>query len=435
MNEHVNLAHEPTFSNHEFSNVDPFGAQRNGERETVEAGPVLVHVDERFVHVAKNHQHNDEIRNLERLVRLHFLMRNDTVDFILSLDKSLQRLRIKTKKVTYVVQGQVHGKIDLPKTIRIRNISNPVDYSTFVIERIVKNYEIPENLILKSFLSILHSIIIEDYLPILYRKHPDPSLQKLISHNKLNTRLIKSFLENIHIRRIGPIDQDRITNKMIKLGMKSRHRLYRDTTMLYRSYQNLFVDIHELYEDSHSIKRGMKAISAASIVIPTFHTPSGDQVAIPMVNEATQDLEPDSILGFINGNKESDRVFKGHEEREELDEREHLESLRKVRELKRAQGKIEDDGKDEVPEAIEITPQRAEMMEVPKSLEGEGPERNDPMEEPPIIPQDEPNMSIESKFIFELESIRTALNENWWDPQSIFINDDVKVELSGTEKA
>ena len=97
----------------------------------------------------------------EMLVRLHFILRPEVVDFVERLPKHLRELETKTENVSETVRGSVNGRIRWDRTYRERYARNPQDTALFVQENRSENYDTDENVVLKQLLSIIYNTLNE----------------------------------------------------------------------------------------------------------------------------------------------------------------------------------------------------------------------------------------------------------------------------------
>lgn len=183
------------------------------------------------------------IENIEKLLRIHFILTEEddehdigVVNFIKNLPQSIQSLKTTTSKKATLFKGQIKGKIDWMKTVQARNNRNPNDSSIFICNQREKNYDIPENLVLKKLLQIIHGIVFED---IKFAIDNDYQwLQNWVDDKLLKDVLNRIFLKNVYLRRID-LTENRVTRRMVSDTLKSRNKLYRDAAKLLRKYQKL----------------------------------------------------------------------------------------------------------------------------------------------------------------------------------------------------
>jgi hypothetical protein len=176
---------------------------------------------------------------LDVLIRIQFILRKDVLNFIEMLPNWIRNIKTIVNKNPELTQGRISGKIDWHMTIKTRMAENPLDKTLFVIDRIERNYNIPENLVLKETLSILYSIIFDDLPMAIEHTNKYPSLRRLVSQRHLRETIRDIYLKNIYIRRISLKDRAKINDRIINYTLRSRSPLYREAAKLLDSYRKL----------------------------------------------------------------------------------------------------------------------------------------------------------------------------------------------------
>jgi len=176
------------------------------------------------------------INNLNKLLRIHFVLTDEVIDFVQALPKRVRRIKTTVDKRSQILNGEVKGRIEWDKTIKERCKCNYGDLTLFVCNQTEKNYNISENIVLKCLLSIIHSIIFEDLKPAIDKEYR--WIGRWTEQKKLKTTLEEVFLRNIYIKRITSDDTE-ITERMIHSVSKSRNKLYRDAAKLLLRYNKI----------------------------------------------------------------------------------------------------------------------------------------------------------------------------------------------------
>ncbi|MHA1251550.1 MAG: hypothetical protein ACTSRP_16280 [Candidatus Helarchaeota archaeon] len=194
------------------------------------------------------------IEDLQRLLRIHFILteKNETVkygviDFIRNLPIRLRRIKKTIKKNPKISYNEVKGKINWSKTLKIRMNRCDINKSLFICEIIEKDYDIPENLVLKEILSIIYSIIEKD-IKKLIENRPD-WLEKWINKEKLISLLKQIYQKNVYLKRINI--RKKISFRVIERIKRSRNLLYKEAAHLLSQYYKLMnfeVEPHEAKE-------------------------------------------------------------------------------------------------------------------------------------------------------------------------------------------
>ena len=177
------------------------------------------------------------INNLNKLLRIHFVLTGDVIDFVQALPKRVQRIKTTVDKRSRILNGEVRGRIEWDKTIKERGKCNYSDLTLFVCNQTEKNYNISENIVLKHLLSIIHSIVFEDLKPAIDKDYKWVE-SWTENQNKLKTTIRKVFLRNIYIKRITSDDVE-LTERMIHSTSKSRNKIYRDAARLLLRYNKI----------------------------------------------------------------------------------------------------------------------------------------------------------------------------------------------------
>jgi len=182
------------------------------------------------------------IDNITRLLRIHFVLTQSTnsnvgvIDFVEQLSQRLRRVKTTVRRETEVLSGEVKGKIRWKDTVIQRYNQNPKDYTLFVCDRGERDYDIPENLVLKSLLQIIHSIVYEDLAVAFENKYE--WLKQWTREKELKTILTSLFLRNVYLKRID-LTNVTVNDRMINRAAASRLALYRDAALLISRYRRL----------------------------------------------------------------------------------------------------------------------------------------------------------------------------------------------------
>lgn len=177
------------------------------------------------------------INNLNKLLRIHFVLTDEVRGFVKALPKRVRRIKTTVDKRSQILKGEVKGRIEWDKTIKERCKCNYDDLALFVCNQTEKNYNISENIVLKHLLSIIHSIIFEDLKPAIDKEYT--WIEKWTENqSKLKTTIREVFLRNIYIKRITS-DGTEITERMIRSASKSRNKFYRDAARLLLRYNKI----------------------------------------------------------------------------------------------------------------------------------------------------------------------------------------------------
>ncbi|AXG06982.1 hypothetical protein DU500_11405 [Haloplanus rubicundus] len=189
------------------------------------------HVMKRIKPNGLDHRFDD----FEMLMRLHFILRPDVVDFVEELPVRLRSIKTQTESVSSVSRGTVDGRIDWHGTIQERYSRNPRDSALFVCEHRSENYDIEENLVLKALLAIIYDTLQE------CRRYFQRDYEWVTDRWKDSLDLVETmtnlFERNVHVRRIRPPQEYEPTDRMIERSADSRQGIYRDAAKLLGRYR------------------------------------------------------------------------------------------------------------------------------------------------------------------------------------------------------
>ncbi len=195
-----------------------------------------------------------EIYNLDSLLRIHFLLTDELADFMKELEGRVRKIKTTVTSKKSENNGAIRGRISWKDTISTRMSRNPKDNSIFVCIEREKEYDVPENLVLKRLLQVIKSILDEDLLPNIGN---DPTwISNWISGSEKNggkpfkEALETVFIKNVYIRRVS-LEKNEVTQRMIERTKRSRQPLYREAAELldrYRRIMNYEMDEKEAKE-------------------------------------------------------------------------------------------------------------------------------------------------------------------------------------------
>jgi len=190
---------------------------------------------------------NLNIDNIERLLRIHFILRTDgngrstVLKFIEDLPPRLRRIRTTIKPETELLSGEVKGRIKWNDTIRHRYNRNPEDETLFSCDLRERDYDIPENLVLKELLGIIHKIIAEDLK--VYFDEEATWFEEWTKDKELRNTVGQLFLRNIYLKRIGAkklgATKKIVNDRMISRAQNSRSELYKEAASLLSQYRRI----------------------------------------------------------------------------------------------------------------------------------------------------------------------------------------------------
>lgn len=174
---------------------------------------------------------NVQIENLEQLLVIRFLIKEETLAFAKRLPILLKQFKTTTSQRNEITIGEVRGTIDWPETLKIRMARNFSDPTVFTINENIRSYDIPENLVLKNLLGVLYRLLFQDK----YMKgfeHTDwfSAWQKEKQH------IAYAYEKNIYLQRVPFIN---VSDRMIQQAIRHRNPLYREAAILLAEYRKL----------------------------------------------------------------------------------------------------------------------------------------------------------------------------------------------------
>lgn len=185
------------------------------------------------------------IRNIEDLLKVHFLLKKDVVEFVSRLPVRIRKFKTSTTVQSRVASGQVKGQMNWPRTFKERLSTGNQDTSLYAYHERSRSYQMKENLVLKEMLSILYRILFHDI-----RSERFANYGWFQTWKDLKPVLKNIYEKNIYLNRIQSADTA-VTGRMIQDTLKHRNPLYRDAAKIlltYRKVMDFEVDQREVME-------------------------------------------------------------------------------------------------------------------------------------------------------------------------------------------
>ncbi|WP_313692214.1 hypothetical protein [Halorarum halobium] len=192
--------------------------------------------EDRFVGEIRPEGLDERFDDFESLVRLHFVLRPEVVQFVEELPNRIRSVKTQTRNVSSTNRGRVDGRIDWSSTIRERYSRAPSDTSLFVCDNRTESYDIDENVVLKRLLSIIYDTLrdCETHLKNEYEWVADRWSENL----ELVDVLTETFERNVHVTRIRDPKEYEPTERMLQTAEESRNEIYREAAGLLREYED-----------------------------------------------------------------------------------------------------------------------------------------------------------------------------------------------------
>jgi hypothetical protein len=177
--------------------------------------------------------------NFNTALKIRFLLDEEIRGFLKRLGTYLRSIRTELSREMDIRKGEVRGRIDWRRTIQAWTSSIFQDKTTLVINKPIRNYDIPENLVLKKIVMLLSELISDDQVKVEIERNYDWN-QRL----KEGRHHVQEVLKNVYFKRIMEKDIE-ITSRMKAQVRKSRKKLYRESCKILEKYQSVFLQ-HEL---------------------------------------------------------------------------------------------------------------------------------------------------------------------------------------------
>lgn len=189
-------------------------------------------INERFAERNINYDGLDSIQDLETIFKIHFVLTKKVVNFLEKLPKRVRRIKTECEKTTITRKGEVRGKIDWKRT----TTKQLTDKTIFVCQNPSKNYDVPENLVLKKLLSVIYEVL-ENELTTAIEEDYD-WLGNLQGEEDLINSLKNIYERNVHVNRIKDPKEYQVSERDISKAQNSRKQLYRRAAKLFIQYRD-----------------------------------------------------------------------------------------------------------------------------------------------------------------------------------------------------
>ncbi|WP_424016206.1 hypothetical protein ACOZ4N_00110 (plasmid) [Halorientalis pallida] len=173
------------------------------------------------------------ISDFDRLKRIHFALSEPVRDYINDLPERLRRIRTANNVEREHIRGEVRGAVDWGQTFRTRYAENPEDRSKFVTRSPYTEYQLPENILLKTLLSILVETVKTDLSAI------DQSWRRNAWSDADVEAFVRRVSRNIHLERIDADADTPVKATHVEAARRSRQPLYYEAYELFQQYDRL----------------------------------------------------------------------------------------------------------------------------------------------------------------------------------------------------
>lgn len=169
-----------------------------------------------------------QIQEFDRLLRIRFALSAPVQRYLAELHDRLRRVQTDSAVERETTRGEVRGSIDWGQTIRQRYAEHPGDTSRFVTRSPTTEYQLPQNRLLKTLLSIIAETARSELLEIEYQWRRDRWSDGAIQ------RFLRQYDRNVHLDRIDADRETTVTAKALDRARQSRQPLYYEAYDLYR---------------------------------------------------------------------------------------------------------------------------------------------------------------------------------------------------------
>ncbi len=185
----------------------------------------------------KPNQLDERFEEYQLLRDLHFILKEEVVEFVRVLPERLRSIRTETENVSRITRGAIDGQINWGATVKQRYATNPNDRSLFVCDNRSVDYDIPENLVLKKLIAVVYDTLQEaEY----YLRSDYQWVQETWRGEEQLIDELQHIVErNVHVRRIRDPESYEPTERMLTTAADSRQDVYREAAELVRSRQRL----------------------------------------------------------------------------------------------------------------------------------------------------------------------------------------------------
>ena len=227
------------------------------------------------------------ISQLDHLLMIHFLLQDEVKQFVRDLPVRIRRFKTSTRLETETYVGEVRGQINWPNTLKERLKINYKDRTIFSCNESIRNYDIPENLVLKELLQLLYRML---YLKIDF-SHIE-KYEYFREWKDLKVIVDEMLRKNVYLSKVQVTDH-KVTDRIIQNTLLHRNPLYRGAAKLLLNYREL-------------IKKNDNQEILKELLKETFIFPEKEDVlfelfwTIQLIKNSTEDAQLQLIDGRNN---------------------------------------------------------------------------------------------------------------------------------------
>ncbi|WP_121821047.1 hypothetical protein [Halostella salina] len=174
-----------------------------------------------------------EIDDFARLKRIHFCLSDPVVDFVEKLPERVRSIKTANQRERVHTRGEIRGSIDWNQTTKLRHTDSYGDRTVFACESPYVEYDIPENLVLKRLLWVVHRTVERELASFDYAwRREQWSDDQMREFRRLYSR-------NVHLNRIRDGTDIDPSARDLTAARTSRELLYTEAYDIYDTYRQL----------------------------------------------------------------------------------------------------------------------------------------------------------------------------------------------------
>lgn len=171
---------------------------------------------------------NKDIADFDTILKIHFLLKEDVIEFVEKLPALLQQIKSTSKGKEKVVIGEIKGKINWEKTFNHRNKSR--NNELYSIRERKKAFENVENVILKTIIDVLYDLLVKQNLI----SSLEYSWSLKWNALKLNLVIAK---KNVYLNQLKSAEI--LDNRALLKVMLNRNKVYSESARLLLYYNKI----------------------------------------------------------------------------------------------------------------------------------------------------------------------------------------------------
>jgi len=173
-----------------------------------------------------------KIDDFDKILRIHFLLQDNVINFISELDKEVRTIKKRTITTHNLKRNQIKGQILWHKTLLLRSTKYIRDNSIFICNEPKIDFNMLENLVLKKILHHLYTIFKNDLKSYEKSNYDYNWFSKWKDKSDLVHSFFKIYENNIYLNKIHKIEKIQIKTKDLYKVLRSRNQLYKNAAKI-----------------------------------------------------------------------------------------------------------------------------------------------------------------------------------------------------------